>query len=474
MKFLKNYYIYDTRTNIMAKVEPVVYEILKKEWNGEEKDEIDKKYSKELIKRAREEIEKAREKYHVFSIKRDYFKDVKPPFTEEDVIKKLENNLNSIILNITDDCNLNCSYCKFSGIYRDEWVHKKRAMPEEMIEKALNFLKEHSREEKRISIGFYGGEPLLEFDKIVYTVKKAKLLFKDKKIKFSLTTNGFLLDRKEIVDFLVKNNFITFVSIDGPEYIHNRYRERSFNVVYNNLLNIKKKYPSYFKNRIGYSVVLSPPYRLKDIKTFMEGELKSNAPILMNFVNPFRTDFYSRFKKEELNLFEKQEKELFEEFLEKLKTDPEDAWSEFFDALWGRKLSIIHNRPQGAHGDTLYIGGICIPGFQRLFVDPEGFLYPCERVHYHLKIGSLEDGFFYHKIFKTINRIVKMRERCKRCWVARLCDICFTDIIKNERFDQDIFDKKCKIKKRYFEKILNFYGKILDANEDFLNKIKGG
>ena len=67
-----------------------------------------------------------------------------------------------------------------------------------------------------IWVGFYGGEPLLAFDDIrslvEYTKEKELLL---NKVKFSMTTNGILLDK--YIDFFVNNKFNILISLDGDE-----------------------------------------------------------------------------------------------------------------------------------------------------------------------------------------------------------------------------------------------------------------
>jgi len=108
---------------------------------------------------------------------------------------------------VTDACNYDCSYCpqKKENLY----------MGTALIEKSLDFFYPFLNKDKCF-ITFYGGEPLLAFDQIKHTVlyieKKNKNREKD--IRFSMTTNGSLLD-DERIKFLDRHKFSLMISFDG-------------------------------------------------------------------------------------------------------------------------------------------------------------------------------------------------------------------------------------------------------------------
>ena len=72
-------------------------------------------------------------------------------------------------------------------------------------------------------LGFYGGEPLLNYKLIEQSVNYAKEIIRDKEISFSLTTNATLIT-PQIAKFLVENEFEILISLDGPKDIHNENR----------------------------------------------------------------------------------------------------------------------------------------------------------------------------------------------------------------------------------------------------------
>jgi len=116
--------------------------------------------------------------------------------------------LTNLTFIVTDDCNFNCSYC----VQKKE----KKTIQNTTIKTAVDFFYPFLSEKEDVNVGFYGGEPLLAYEKIAYTV----LLFLEKNktgnktIKFCLTTNGSLLTEK-MLDFFNRHKFTVLLSFDG-------------------------------------------------------------------------------------------------------------------------------------------------------------------------------------------------------------------------------------------------------------------
>lgn len=97
-----------------------------------------------------------------------------------------------------------------------------------------------------VNIGFYGGEPLLNFGlirQVIEYVEALPNLFM--KFSFSMTTNAFFLDR--YMDYLVDKKIKLLISLDGNQ-INNSYRctkenRDSLDVVVGNVvaLNLMKR-----------------------------------------------------------------------------------------------------------------------------------------------------------------------------------------------------------------------------------------
>jgi len=109
---------------------------------------------------------------------------------------------------VTDDCNYNCSYCPQKK--------EKKTITHETIRAAVDFFYPFLKSNDQIHAIFYGGEPLLAFDKIKYTV--LLLLEKNKKenknLEFTMTTNGSLLTG-EMLEFFNAHGFALQLSFDG-------------------------------------------------------------------------------------------------------------------------------------------------------------------------------------------------------------------------------------------------------------------
>ena len=156
----------------------------------------------------------------------------------------MDNDLSQLILQVTQQCNLRCAYCAYSGIYEGHRVHQNKRMSFELAKRGIDFFIKHSREKDSIDIGFYGGEPLLEFDLLKKCTEYARGLVEGKELTFGLTTNGTLL-KDEIAEYLVENDFRIGISLDGPKREHDINRrfangKGSFDTIIQNVKRLKK------------------------------------------------------------------------------------------------------------------------------------------------------------------------------------------------------------------------------------------
>lgn len=114
-------------------------------------------------------------------------------------------------------CNLSCSYCYVSK--------NPSTMSLETAGKSLDFIFHHAPPESRIEIGFFGGEPLLEFSLLQ---RICRLLadhprYDPRRVSLTLTTNGTIFS-PEIADFLKSHRFKVCVSCDGLPQVQNLMR----------------------------------------------------------------------------------------------------------------------------------------------------------------------------------------------------------------------------------------------------------
>ena len=106
--------------------------------------------------------------------------------------------ITSACLNITDACNFNCRYCFVNQAPNN--------MSFQVANDACQWLLKNT---ETPSIFFFGGEPTLRWDDIIVPIVQ-----KYPNFKYSITTNGFVLDKQKI-DFLADNDFSVMLSMDG-------------------------------------------------------------------------------------------------------------------------------------------------------------------------------------------------------------------------------------------------------------------
>lgn len=119
-----------------------------------------------------------------------------------------------LVISLTNACNLRCKYC-FIG----EEGCTIKDISKESIDKALESVKKVAlaKEKKSIYIQFFGGEPTLRPQLILYTKEQAKTILSDFSIEYGITTNGVF--GNDIVNMLVDYNFVTTISMDGlPQF----------------------------------------------------------------------------------------------------------------------------------------------------------------------------------------------------------------------------------------------------------------
>jgi uncharacterized protein len=143
----------------------------------------------------------------------------------KDKIQKISSQnplpITNIALFVTQDCNLSCIYCYGNqGSYGTGGEMNKK-----VAYKSIDWLIEKSKDQKRLTVSFFGGEPLLNINLIKnvieYSLKKGKKL--NKNFEFNINTNATKLD-KETIAFFVKCKMKVLVSLDGPKEIQDYQR----------------------------------------------------------------------------------------------------------------------------------------------------------------------------------------------------------------------------------------------------------
>lgn len=409
------YYVYDANHNEIISVYKELYEVIE-QYIKKPTINFDN-YDKETIKDFKTLIESG-------YLLKSNVNEINHPFSNMSKIL-LDRKVDQITLQLTQNCNLRCSYCIYSlNSNFGQRTHSKKHMTWHTAKKAIDFYYNHSSDSSTASINFYGGEPLLEFDLIKKCVNYSRSIFEGKRTSFGITTNATLLS-KEIIDFLVKNNFIITISIDGPKKIQDKNRkfennEGSFDMVFKNIHNLYEKYPEAFNN-ISISMVVDSESNYKDInKLFDYPEFKN----MKLYYTPVEEDGILHEMSD--NFLQDYLYDEFKGYFSYLRENNENFPSKFVE----QDFNLIKIKMMKFNRNTLnYIAapsGPCIPGKNRLFISCDEKLYPCERVNENdlMAIGTLDDGYNYEQIDSIINIAKLTADKCKNCWAFQLCDIC--------------------------------------------------
>lgn len=336
-------------------------------------------------------------------------------FTEDEYagmafdFKKRSNEIKALCLHVAHTCNLNCSYCFASqGKY-----HGDRAlMSFEVGKRALDFLVESSGSRRNLEVDFFGGEPLMNWQVVKDLVAYARSIEeeKHKNFRFTLTTNGVLVD-DEVIDFANREMHNVVMSIDGRPQVHDRFRvdlagHGSYEKIVPKFLGFAKK-----RGERDYYVRGTYTHYNTDFTEdiFHLADLGftqlSMEPVVCAPDDPCA-------------LTEEDLPKLFEQYeilaKEMLRREEE-----------GRPITFYHYMIDLTHGPCIYkrISG-CGSGTEYLAVTPWGDLYPCHQFVGDEKylMGNIWDGVTNTALrdeFKLCN--VYARHGCDNCWARLYC-----------------------------------------------------
>ncbi len=315
----------------------------------------------------------------------------------------------ALCLHIAHTCNLNCAYCFASqGKYHGE----RAVMSFEVGKRALDFLVENSGSRRNLEVDFFGGEPLMNFDVVKQLVAYARSIEKEKgkNFRFTLTTNGMLVD-DDVIDFANRECSNVVLSLDGRKEIHDRYR-----VDYagrGSWEQIVPKFQKFVRARGGKEYYMrgtfthANPDFLEDIKVMLDlgfTEL-SMEPVVCAPGDP------SALTEEDKAIVMDQYEKLAELMLRRDKE--------------GKPFTFYHYMIDLEGGPCIYkrISG-CGSGTEYMAVTPWGDLYPCHQFvgDEKFKLGDIWKGVDNTAIqdeFLSCN--VYARPECKDCWARLYC-----------------------------------------------------
>jgi len=346
----------------------------------------------------------------------------------------------ALCLHVAHTCNLNCSYCFASqGNYHGD----RAVMSFEVGKRALDFLMENSGSRRNLEVDFFGGEPLMNFQVVKDLVAYARSVEKEKgkNFRFTLTTNGVLVD-DEVIDFANRECSNVVLSLDGRKEIHDRFRvDFAGNGSWDRIV---PKFQKFVEARGGKEYYMrgtfthANPDFLKDIQQMLDlgfSEL-SMEPVVCAEGDP------SALTDEDIAIVMDQYEKLAELMLHRDKE--------------GKPFTFYHYMIDLSGGPCIYkrISG-CGSGTEYMAVTPWGDLYPCHQFvgEERFKLGDIWQGVTNTEIqneFASCN--VYAHPECRDCWARLYCSGgCAANAYHATGSVTGVYQKGCKLFKKRME-----------------------
>lgn len=344
-----------------------------------------------------------------------------------------------ITLMLIQGCNLACSYCFGNeGSYCDSGI-----MDIKVALKAIDYLTEHTKTEE-VLVTFFGGEPLLAIDLIKRIIEYCET--KEKKFKYSMTTNGTLLN-DEINDLIVKNKISTIVSIDGDKEKNNKNRfykngKGSYDTTVSKSRFLRENYTITSRATLTYG-------NLDMISTFehLDGLGFRNVP--MAPANNLISDLeYVDYINNEIKLIDYVAELIHRGEYKKVK-----------------KITFVYSGLISIHYGVNRDFG-CGAGIRDVAIDIHGDIYPCHRFVSHKEtcIGNIFDKYESNEMEREkyldmvkIENLGK-KPKCSKCWVRKYCGGgCVSENYEETRDMLEQSPRECFHKQVFYEKLIELY-----------------
>lgn len=396
--------VLDVNSGAIHVVDDVTYDVIAL-YEGHTREEIvnslRERYPETEVEEALDEVQMLVDNEELFT--KDTYENYIMDFKKRPTVVK------ALCLHIAHDCNLACQYC----FAEEGEYHGRRAlMSFEVGKKALDFLIANSGNRRNLEVDFFGGEPLMNWqvvkDLVAYGREQEKL--HDKKFRFTLTTNGVLLN-DEVMEFCNREMGNVVLSIDGRKEVHDKMRP--------------------FRKGAGSYDLIVPKFQ-----QFAESRHQDKYYVRGTF-----THYNLDFSEDVLHLADLGFKQIS---VEPVVAEPKEPYAireedlpKLFEEYDKLAVEMIRRHKSGEDFNFFHFmidleGGPCVAkrlsgcgsGTEYLAVTPWGDFYPCHQFVGNEKflLGNVDEGILNTDIrdeFKCCN--VYAKEKCCKCFARFYC-----------------------------------------------------
>ena len=336
-------------------------------------------------------------------------------FAQEDaipasLIKPDDIPVKALCLHVSHDCNLRCQYC---FAQTGDFGTVRSLMNAETAKRAIDFVIARSKHRHNIEVDFFGGEPLMAFDVVKETVEYAKAQGQkhDKNFRFTMTTNGLLLN-DEVIEYLNREMSNVVLSLDGRKEINDEMRKTiggtgSYDVI---LPKMRQLVQGRDKNKDYY------------VRGTYTGK---NLDFTQDVLDIYRQGF-DQISVEPVSAPDGCGYEIRPQDLPTIRAEYHKLAQQMLELEQkGEGFNFFHFNVDLEQGPCVIkrMRG-CGAGCEYVAVTPEGDIYPCHQFvgneAYHM--GNINQGTFSREhVHEFAHVSVYTREKCKDCWAKFYC-----------------------------------------------------
>ena len=318
-------------------------------------------------------------------------------------VKRALRKLSHLVFEVTDRCNLNCNYCAYSELYRDYderiGADMSFAKAKQIICYMYNLWKDSYSEglNRKVTIGFYGGEPLLNISLVKQIIGYLENLEGIGIVySFAMTTNGMLLD--EHMDFLAEKKFQILISLDGDEFSQSyrvdHFGRNSFSQVFNNVKLVQEKHPDFFENCINFCSVLHSRNDMEPVFQFINANF-GKVPLFSTLsetgiCETKKDEFRKMFRNPSESFYRSKNCSVLENELMDM-TPRVKALADYIQHQSGNIFKTYNQLFVCRSALSLPATGTCVPFIRRMFISVQGKILPCERIGHQFSLGQVYD-----------------------------------------------------------------------------------